>query len=688
MEQHHSASRDNNSAIESRSNNNYNRSNDNADTGLTATTALPRSPPTILSLTKGIGFSNLLNQPTLAAVKAVANALDTSPIKQFLAEVGECVQFTVSIKLSIASRAPCTVIDLSSLLRSLPEYVIVDHPIDVEDLSREFDSKTGYSVVATLAIRSLKLKSSATVEEVTAAAISLQQQNQQQNGAHSLCQDPAGTDMGRTRHQQLQLQQPKQKQKQPPGLFPGAAHSEQLDDGLEMSYSEADLWQMKPSQRRTIKLFLQDSEQNLKERMSVLADMQVSQKVSPQQQPHLLPQLLPQQQQLRQQLHPYPAHDVTVHHQRQHFAPHPHQESHVPSYYASDTPPSYAPQYSSFLNISSDGVAGSNDSDGNGTMLTIPQKKRDHKKRTDKKQKKDYVTEFPERLHFLLHDAKRTKQDNIITWLPCGKIFRVLDRRRLERDLLPRHFVSSTWRPFTKQLRLHSFKRLEFDAFSHPYFLRDDLSMVHAIKRRIKTQANQDKNASGRMRDKDERKASKKAKKASIVNSQLLATQETWQSPSADSFPTPDTIVDQRCTGWAATSAYGPDVSKNAMDQLKPVARHETHVAYSQGVAAGRPNEVNSIPGTDFVNSTAAYGSGAPMNARSNFVGVTRGVLSHIEPAARHEALLAEAERFRAQLEQQGHRFVEALPFPLLVTRLQGVQHKASDPPSTAKKNK
>ena len=67
---------------------------------------------------------------------------------------------------------------------------------------------------------------------------------------------------------------------------------------------------------------------------------------------------------------------------------------------------------------------------------------------------------FPFLLHALLDDAEKHGFDDIISWVPGGKGFRIHDRDKLESRILPIYFSSqSKYRSFHRQLNMYNFVR-------------------------------------------------------------------------------------------------------------------------------------------------------------------------------------------------------------------------------------
>lgn len=83
------------------------------------------------------------------------------------------------------------------------------------------------------------------------------------------------------------------------------------------------------------------------------------------------------------------------------------------------------------------------------------------------------VKPFPEKLMEVLD---RTDMEGIITWMPHGRAFIVLQPGQLKDIVLPRFFKQSKYMSFTRQLNLWGFKRItkgvDAGAYYHELFLR------------------------------------------------------------------------------------------------------------------------------------------------------------------------------------------------------------------------
>ncbi|CAB9498633.1 shock factor protein 4 [Seminavis robusta] len=96
---------------------------------------------------------------------------------------------------------------------------------------------------------------------------------------------------------------------------------------------------------------------------------------------------------------------------------------------------------------------------------------------------------FPLRLYRILYEAERNGFSDIISFLPNGRAFKVHDRDRFLRDIMPRYFGgSSRTNTFLKQLNLYNFQRQgdgkDKGAYSHPYFFRGQRHLCRLVLRK------------------------------------------------------------------------------------------------------------------------------------------------------------------------------------------------------------
>lgn len=111
---------------------------------------------------------------------------------------------------------------------------------------------------------------------------------------------------------------------------------------------------------------------------------------------------------------------------------------------------------------------------------------------------------FPWKLHLLLerceyeHQQKlaaymaegqstSTVPDMPISWLPCGKAFKVHDKERFVREVMPSFFGTQSFKTFQRNLNLWGFTRVskgpQKDVCSHPLFLKGFPAVCQSMKR-------------------------------------------------------------------------------------------------------------------------------------------------------------------------------------------------------------
>jgi len=69
------------------------------------------------------------------------------------------------------------------------------------------------------------------------------------------------------------------------------------------------------------------------------------------------------------------------------------------------------------------------------------------------------TTGFNSRLHQLLSELERNGQGEIMSWQPHGKAFRVNDKERFVKEVLPLWFRQTRYTSFNRQLNLYGFQR-------------------------------------------------------------------------------------------------------------------------------------------------------------------------------------------------------------------------------------
>jgi HSF-type DNA-binding len=99
--------------------------------------------------------------------------------------------------------------------------------------------------------------------------------------------------------------------------------------------------------------------------------------------------------------------------------------------------------------------------------------------------------QFPWRLHEMLDTAEALGLDEVVSWLPDGRSFKVHDPKRFEWCLMKRCFNQTKYKSFQRQLNLWGFQRNSNvdpvysikGTCSHPMFLRNRRDLCSSISR-------------------------------------------------------------------------------------------------------------------------------------------------------------------------------------------------------------
>jgi hypothetical protein len=67
---------------------------------------------------------------------------------------------------------------------------------------------------------------------------------------------------------------------------------------------------------------------------------------------------------------------------------------------------------------------------------------------------------FPFQLHDMLSDANNNGFEDVVSWLPCGTVFKILDQDWFEKYMMPAYFSMSKYGSFQRQLNLYEFRRV------------------------------------------------------------------------------------------------------------------------------------------------------------------------------------------------------------------------------------
>merc|ERR1719356_1941197 len=85
---------------------------------------------------------------------------------------------------------------------------------------------------------------------------------------------------------------------------------------------------------------------------------------------------------------------------------------------------------------------------------------------------------FPFKLHSILESSGTSGQENIISWLPSGKAFKIHKPKEFADAIMPQYFNQTKYRSFQRQLYIYGFDRIkdkqsdDYGAYFHELFIR------------------------------------------------------------------------------------------------------------------------------------------------------------------------------------------------------------------------
>lgn len=97
---------------------------------------------------------------------------------------------------------------------------------------------------------------------------------------------------------------------------------------------------------------------------------------------------------------------------------------------------------------------------------------------------------FPFQLHDMLQDAPKKGFEDVISWLPSGKSFKIHDQTLFQSSILPAYFSMRKYKSFQRQLHWYAFTRtskgFNNETYDHKYFNRDIRHLCQFISRKKK----------------------------------------------------------------------------------------------------------------------------------------------------------------------------------------------------------
>lgn len=95
---------------------------------------------------------------------------------------------------------------------------------------------------------------------------------------------------------------------------------------------------------------------------------------------------------------------------------------------------------------------------------------------------------FPLKLYRILYEAQKSGQDDIVSFLPNGKVFKIHKPDKFVSNIMPKYFAAGRLNTFMKQLNLYGFHRItegnDKGAYYHPRFVRGRRFLCSKIRRK------------------------------------------------------------------------------------------------------------------------------------------------------------------------------------------------------------
>ena len=95
---------------------------------------------------------------------------------------------------------------------------------------------------------------------------------------------------------------------------------------------------------------------------------------------------------------------------------------------------------------------------------------------------------FPNKLYDALVSAEQTGDDDIVSFLPHGRAFKILKQERFVKEVMPKFFGDQTkWSSFSRQLNLYGFLKVTWGkdagAYYHELFLKGKPNLINYMRR-------------------------------------------------------------------------------------------------------------------------------------------------------------------------------------------------------------
>lgn len=165
---------------------------------------------------------------------------------------------------------------------------------------------------------------------------------------------------------------------------------------------------------------------------------------------------------------------------------------------------------------------------------------------------------FPHKMYDLLEDVERKGLDDIVSWLPDGKSFKIHSQIGFEQSIMPLYFSGmSSYKSFRRQLNLYGIYQhrhrpnQDANAYSHELLIRGQRHLCDKIARKKTNPPNKNKSASSS--SKSDFGAGKSSNNKKRNRSSLLSMMDQRNSKSVTS-PVPSSSKSSNSMDMQASS--------------------------------------------------------------------------------------------------------------------------------------
>jgi len=131
---------------------------------------------------------------------------------------------------------------------------------------------------------------------------------------------------------------------------------------------------------------------------------------------------------------------------------------------------------------------------------------------------------FPHKMYDLLEDVERKGLDDIVSWLPDGKSFKIHSQIGFEQSIMPLYFSGmSSYKSFRRQLNLYGIYQhrhrpnQDANAYSHELLIRGQRHLCDKIARKKTNPPNKNKSKANHNADKTNSSNNKKRGRSSLA---------------------------------------------------------------------------------------------------------------------------------------------------------------------------